>query len=585
MGRLVGRRVALEGIDSKLNGQKGVAIGFDDAKDLYKVKLYSGDVVAVKPNNLTEPEPTKVWTARVVSVDLVDKDGNEYVPEGWSTRSSRAVAPQRRPSNELLAYSGKWRKSLRLRVQLSEPIDDYEREYGTGLLAIARHVKFGGLWKLVPSETEGATVYCRVERWPVGKDEDGTWKPRPYAVEPPPGLARRANMIVLENGDIGRNPIAFIAPPLRFHARMTVFSIDSIDTVAQTFRANVYSEMRLRAIADDPEPELVNHLLSAYGLNQDMMQMMDVVEEVRPPERWSGFEVATTDTRLHDYTMKMRCHYVIAQEYHLRQFPFDEQDMSVVLSLNTPKKLASIAPGGNREFHSLFQHKSFQQKAVWKVLHDEKLKVKVTESKPNESAAGNIYPRVMFTLRLRRNAGYYITNVALPISVLTALNALSIGIREIDGSRIGTGERLALTFTLILTAVAYKFVVADVLPNVSYQTFLDVYVLICFFFMVLAAVENAVWNTIGYDRSGDEPVEVMDEFYVMFGYLGLFAIVNIGFWLFAAVAVSRTRAKSRKEWKHYLRGAPTLKSAVSAIVAERRLARRSLNAANNADFE
>ena len=104
MARLVGRRVALQGIDSKLNGQKGVAIGFDDAKDLYKVKLYSGDVVAVKPNNLTEPEPTKVWTARVVSVDLVDKDGNEYVPEGWSTRSSRAVVPQRRPSSELLAY-------------------------------------------------------------------------------------------------------------------------------------------------------------------------------------------------------------------------------------------------------------------------------------------------------------------------------------------------------------------------------------------------------------------------------------------------------------------------------------------------
>ena len=72
--------------------------------------------------------------------------------------------------------------------------------------------------------------------------------------------------------------------------------------------------------------------------------------------------------------------------------------------------------------------------------------------------------------------------------------------------------------------------------------------------MVLAAVENAVWNTIGYDRSGDEPVEVMDEFYVMYGYLGLFAIVNIGFWLFAAVAVSRTRTKSRKEWKRCAKG-------------------------------
>ena len=49
MARLVGRRVALEGIDSKLNGQKGVAIGFDDDKGLYKVKLYSGDAVASSP--------------------------------------------------------------------------------------------------------------------------------------------------------------------------------------------------------------------------------------------------------------------------------------------------------------------------------------------------------------------------------------------------------------------------------------------------------------------------------------------------------------------------------------------------------
>ena len=54
MAPLVGQRVAIEGISAKpeLNGQKGVAIGFDDGKGRYNVKLDSGAVVAIKPNNL-----------------------------------------------------------------------------------------------------------------------------------------------------------------------------------------------------------------------------------------------------------------------------------------------------------------------------------------------------------------------------------------------------------------------------------------------------------------------------------------------------------------------------------------------------
>ena len=68
----------------------------------------------------------------------------------------------------------------------------------------------------------------------------------------------------------------------------------------------------------------------------------------------------------------------------------------------------------------------------------------------------------------------------------------------------------------------------------------------------------------------------------MYGYLGLFGVVNIGFWLFAAVAVSRTRAKSRKV-ETLLERAPTLKSAVSALVPN--VWPGACNAANNADFE
>ena len=61
----------------------------------------------------------------------------------------------------------------------------------------------------------------------------------------------------------------------------------------------------------------------------------------------------------------------------------------------------------------------------------------------------------------------------MPMMLLTALSVLSIGTQEIDGQRLGTADRLSVTLTLLLTAVAYKFIVASLLPQVSYQTTLD----------------------------------------------------------------------------------------------------------------
>ena len=58
-------------------------------------------------------------------------------------------------------------------------------------------------------------------------------------MEPPPTRKGR-NVIVVrapETVDAADSAsMAFIAPPPNFHARMSVFYIDNIDTVGQTFR-------------------------------------------------------------------------------------------------------------------------------------------------------------------------------------------------------------------------------------------------------------------------------------------------------------------------------------------------------------
>ena len=492
---------------------------------------------ALRSNMQAAPDlhsvPQQPWSASVRSVTLVNSDDQEH--------------------------TGPWDKNLRLRVELTTAIPEEELDLELDgessalqdarwgrMLGIAKHPTYHGLFSI--ASINATTAHCLVPRYGKAaqaneQNESDGWKPLAYDVRPPP--ARDRNMSALWWG-VGAKQVgeatAFIAPPLRFHARMSVFSIDSIDTVAQTFRASSYIELRLRAIANEPDDELVGLLLAVFGFSTSMVAMMNVVESVRDPEVWSGFSTNVDDETesMHDYSLKIRTHNVVAEEFDLHSFPFDAQPLHLLLTLNIPRTRAVITP--NLEFPSVFLHKSFQLKAVFDVVHLEQLHSELSFSDPNESCARFIYPRVSWSLTLRRRYGWYVINIVQPMGLLAFLTALTVGVREADGSRLGTANRLSLTFTLMLTAVAYKFVVATSIPDVSYQTDLDMYVLLCFLWMLFAALENALYPEFGYDRSSGEPVERMDEYVLMAAYLASFLLVNILYWLCMLLKMRRRDA-------------------------------------------
>lgn len=80
-----------------------------------------------------------------------------------------------------------------------------------------------------------------------------------------------------------------------------------------------------------------------------------------------------------------------------------------------------------------------------------------------------------------------------------------------------------MTLTLILTAVAYKFVVAASLPQVSYLTLLDLHVLACFAFLVVNAVENVVYPILVNEHG----VEHHLEKHFVIGYYFAFAAMHL----------------------------------------------------------
>tara|TARA_B110001452_G_scaffold228694_1_gene204252 strand:- start:206 stop:1702 length:1497 start_codon:yes stop_codon:yes gene_type:complete len=468
--------------------------------------------------------PHQPWSASVRSAKLVNSDGQEH--------------------------TGPWNKSLRLRVELMTAIPEEELQGVSSslldtrwgrILGIAEHPTYHGLFYI--ARVEATTVHCLVPQY------DDSWKPLAYDVRPPPARNRNMSTLWWEAGakQVGE-ATAFIAPPLLFHARMSVFSIDSIDTVAQTFRASSYIELRLRAIVNEADDKLVGLLLAVFGFSTNMVAMMNVVESVRDPEVWSSFgqNHFPENESMHDYSLKIRTHDVIAEEFELHAFPFDSQPLHLLLTLNIPCSRAVITP--NLEFPSVFLHKAFQLKAVFDVVYLEQLHSELSFSDPDESSARYIYPRMSWSLTLRRRYGWYVTNVVLPIGLLAFLTALTIGVREADGSRMGTADRLGLTFTLMLTAVAYKFVVATSIPDVSYQTDLDVYVMLCFLWMLFAALENALYPEFGYDRSSGEPVERMDEYVLMAAYLASFLLVNLLYWLCMGLKLRSRNAATRREF-------------------------------------
>ena len=89
-------------------------------------------------------------------------------------------------------------------------------------------------------------------------------------------------------------------------------------------------------------------------------------------------------------------------------------------------------------------------------------------SDTNESASGLRYDRVSHSCIVQRGSRYYLYNIVLTeiFLVLLSLTAKVVPVEEF-------ADRMSISLTLLLTSVAFKFVVAEKLPNLSYQTYLD----------------------------------------------------------------------------------------------------------------
>lgn len=251
---------------------------------------------------------------------------------------------------------------------------------------------------------------------------------------------------------------------------------------------------------------------------------MGNVAELKAVEYWFR-----TDCKSPLITFVARLNGRFREKFELLHFPFDRQWLTarftsafhdVRFMCEWPRDWPKTAP--TEDFINLYGF------ILEEWACEDAVCVQARPTKSGLSASGKSYHGLNVKLLLARQPGYYLWNVAFIDCMLVVISLFVLLVPPEE-----FGDRMAMSLTLLLTAIAFKQVVSSHLPPVSYLTWLDKYVLCGFGMQCLVIIQNAIAKVIRnyedeqtradyhwFDRHGGLVLLVY-----MLGYQGYFAIL------------------------------------------------------------
>lgn len=307
-----------------------------------------------------------------------------------------------------------------------------------------------------------------------------------------------------------------------------ILSIHHIDTVAQVFCADVVirgTTVGLAALGGSVTPEDWQPRISVLNMISNSV--------------WEYSAKPRDDNEL---SLKWRFAGTFAESFELQHFPRDRQDLSVRISSSIPRYVfGKAAPAGEVQkanilkqldeltemedraaavsqkeegsqerlaFHRRWLREQISTEVLREVLAFQpsskcsivqasnfcmaniyslhpRVRMHCTQTKSCDSSTSTVRPQLVLSISISRCSSYFFWNIEALMFLLTLMGGATFACER------SAADRLGLSLTLVLTAVAFKFVISADLPKISYLTLLDKYVLGCFVFLALVVLENA----------------------------------------------------------------------------------------------
>ena len=173
----------------------------------------------------------------------------------------------------------------------------------------------------------------------------------------------------------------------------------------------------------------------------------------------------------------------------LRRYPFDEQRLDAVFEVL-----------GFDETEVVLKHESEARSPTDPLIRMPQWVVKSIRMStrhrqaPYAGSAG-VTSAFVLSMDVERESFFMVRLVLFPLMLIVML---SWSVFWMDRSSLG--DRINVSFIGILTAVAYQIVVSEILPHISYVTFMNGFLNLSFFIMCSTVVINLVVGA--YDRQG-----------------------------------------------------------------------------------
>jgi len=283
----------------------------------------------------------------------------------------------------------------------------------------------------------------------------------------------------------------------------TIYSVTNIDPVSQSYDADLKIFCRWHDGGMARDPDMVS-------LAQDGCFSNGAVLPRDANGRWPHYIVKEIDAALVEHS---RPHYQFAnasdvsavegtlvtylspndkpgfvrseerfrgtffQQMELRAFPFHAQTLKINLRLPRRSDAGRMFVQFHNSVGPQIEMKDWVRLSEW------------IRYAPEANTYTDSKGRARYTISipLVRRYQYYVWSILLVMCGVSFLAFVSFAINADD-----LPGRSSHVLTLLLTAVAFKLVISDILPKVSYWTILDIYVNCMFFMMLVIAVENGM---------------------------------------------------------------------------------------------
>ena len=168
--------------------------------------------------------------------------------------------------------------------------------------------------------------------------------------------------------------------------------------------------------------------------------------------------------------------------YDLKEFPFDRQKLEI--------EIESFAWHDDVLIFKMNEEKiGFSNDFEIAEWHIENVESKIESVKDIQDRA--TFSEFLMEIEVVRKYDYYLWKIIIPLILLVMI---SWSVFWMIGDKLV--DRMSISMTGILTIVAYQFIISDILPRVSYFTFMDTFLSISFLIMLLSVFENIIVNNL-----------------------------------------------------------------------------------------